>query len=583
MRLPVRIALILLCAIAVTAPSFAQDSLDVDAILKDADDKTPLAYATVYNRSSNNGTVTNIDGYFRLVEASATDTISISYLGYQSKEFIAEDLVNREEVFLEKRSELIGEVIIQGDNTYLYNLLHACSKNRSSGKRTAKTYFTLQTNVADTQIEMVECYYNADVHGYDLDELHLKNGRLAIQSYANKYFVSTETSKVVSMYDVFDKNRYFPRNPLDMGKGRMKRNYDLTLLSRYADEAGSTIYVIDFEPSKKERQNFSGTAWVDSVNQRLVKLDLEIEDALLYPMLPIWESDELLEVSMDISKTFEEIDGEMFMRSTDFDYQLKYKHRDGSVDDISTSAVLYAYDFNDQFTIPFFDFADSNISDYRKINAFPYNAFFWENFNEFELNDLNHRNERFIRQGSTMSNQTLFVRNDLGRRGFLEQPFVHWNGNRVTFKTGEESKREIDALSRSFGVDRYTLKAQVFMDINEIGDSLQVVTSTVFDPYQSFFYFELNQTARAFINIYFDLVEIERRKLMEEVAGMDSKDDIIAAYERCKRQIEYVTHIYFDDVQHGTDEHGMERWNEVVKRHLGIDNIMVFGIYDADE
>ena len=462
--------------------SFAQQEQTLRSVVIDAETNQPLSYATVVNLRNGKGTVTDESGTFRLNDVRSEDVIYFSFVGYENWKVEASQIFEASSVKLTQRAELVGEVIISADDGYLYDLIRKAKKTGTSERKTARTYFSLQSNTSEKQVELLECYYNGEFAGYDVEKLNLKNGRIALASFERKYFISTEPSKVLCMYSAIDGSDYFPFNPLELRHRKLKKSYDLNLFSKYKDENGDVVYVISFEPLEDDRTHFSGKVWIDSLRKDIIKLELSADDVANYPFVPIWPSDSLLKVGMELSKTYQRIDGKMYLNSLDFNYTLRYKHRDGSVDDISTRAVLYAYDYENEFQLPYFDYANPNISDYRKINAIPYNAYFWENFDEFKLNDLQDKNRQFANDPSTVSNREMFVRSTFGDKGFLQQPYVHWSGKRVVFREQEYDKASLYELAKKPPAERYHLYAQLFLDINQIDDSLHFLTSAILDP-----------------------------------------------------------------------------------------------------
>ncbi|MBL0052424.1 MAG: hypothetical protein IPP29_13395 [Bacteroidetes bacterium] len=66
-------------------------------------------------------------------------------------------------------------------------------------------------------------------------------------------------------------------------------------------------------------------------------------------------------------------------------------------------------------------------------------------------------------------------------------------------------------------MDMYDLNVKLFVDVNTIADTVNIMTAAVFDPYKSYYKFPVTNASLCFINIYFDLVEIERRELDVEL------------------------------------------------------------------
>jgi hypothetical protein len=117
------------------------------------------------------------------------------------------------------------------------------------------------------------------------------------------------------------------------------------------------------------------------------------------------------------------------------------------------------------------------------------------------------------------------------------------------------------------------------MDINEVCDSLQIITKTIFDPFLSFYNFPQTKESQAFINIYFDLIEIERRKLAEEL--IKCKKDILlmkVKYNEALKNITIIRKKYFNEIERGSNKTNLKKWNSVVINALNIDNIYLFNI-----
>jgi len=118
--------------------SFAQEetdkiSSDSIKILKgriiDVKDKSPLQSAHIVNLNSVEGIITNSNGYFS-IPAQANDTISISYIGYQSiKLKVTNDLLrgNELEIAIHQKTININEVTVKVHN--LIGVLEIDAKN----------------------------------------------------------------------------------------------------------------------------------------------------------------------------------------------------------------------------------------------------------------------------------------------------------------------------------------------------------------------------------------------------------------------------------------------------------------------
>ncbi|MCH8903806.1 MAG: carboxypeptidase-like regulatory domain-containing protein [Bacteroidetes bacterium] len=555
------------------------DTLVIDAKILDKESSEPLPYATIYNQSSARGTVSDLEGMFKLKGVTLNDTLIISYIGYSKKMIVVTRSMINEVIFLNPKAEPLTEVLVFADNSHLYDLIASCKKTRTNRSRTAKTYFSLESHINGFQVELLECYYNGEFAGYDVTELRLKNGRIGLTEFGNRFFVSTETSKALYMQKLFHKNVFFSQSPFELSKTKLKKQYDLFVKSKYLDDDSATVYVVNFVPKDSTQGLFKGQVWFDSSNSRIIKVNLEAINTTTHPFIPHGNIDSLTQVDIYISKTYRLIDGDMYVNSIDFNYQISYKTVDAQLFSVSTNAVLYAYDYTDQFLLPLFQFSSGSYVDYRKINAAPYNQFFWDNIQEFGMTDIKDKNDLFHKNKSTMTGQTLFINNPYFVKGLFDHPYVFWSENRIRFRDDLSDNLDYTSYEGAIPLERYNLVVQIYLDINQLNDSLNIITSTVFDPFESYYHFPLTNEGMAFINMYFDVIEIHRRELDSALGELEDIRDMISLYDEKIEELEKISRSFFNDVVRGTNKDGMLKWNKFIRNEIKIDNIALFNLY----
>ena len=117
------------------------------------------------------------------------------------------------------------------------------------------------------------------------------------------------------------------------------------------------------------------------------------------------------------------------------------------------------------------------------------------------------------------------------------------------------------------------------MDVNEFDGKMNVLTKAIYDPFQSYYYYQPSKKGSAFINMYFDLVEMNRRTLQKDVSDPNmTKDQIMEAYNRHLKESEVLYSSFFKDVDRLENEPASEEWNALIKNELGIDNLTLFQI-----
>jgi hypothetical protein len=127
----------------------------------------------------------------------------------------------------------------------------------------------------------------------------------------------------------------------------------------------------------------------------------------------------------------------------------------------------------------------------------------------------------------------------------------------------------------------YLFDIKLFMDVNYYKDSLHFLTETIFDPFSSYYYFAIDNNTRAYMNMYYDICEIERRNLEEELRVTERDyNQIFAAYDRYNSIKDAMCKDFDRDVFLGTREFSMKTWNKYIKSALGVDNLKEFRLYN---
>ncbi|MFZ5553690.1 MAG: carboxypeptidase-like regulatory domain-containing protein [Bacteroidota bacterium] len=560
--------------------------LELSGKIINAGDQQPLPYANIYNYSSKKGTISNENGDFTIAIQSLNDTIVISYTGFITRQLSALEIRKQKIVALSFATTLLDEVTVLADNSFLYEMIASCKKKPHIKPDTAKTYFSLNTFIGNKEVEMLEAYYNGIFSGYDVNDILLKNGRLAFVKYDNTSFLSTETSKAVFMLKLFEKNKYLPRQPFEMTKKEMKKHYRLSLNKKYKNESNNPVYVIGFTPNDTSGKYFSGMTWIDSISKNIIKINLSLRNSSVHPFLPLWPSDSIGKVNMDITETFTIKNDKAYFEHIDFNYSMEYMNREKKPYTIKTNAVLFAYDYESHFILPGLTDSRNYLSDYRKIEAAPYNSFFWKYNNEPSLPEQKTKNELFFSQPETIYNSKdiKYFTHDPYHRNFFEAPYIHWNGDRICFIYQPKDSISNIAKKEEFvnaPATLYELKVHLYLDVNYYKDSLHVFTATVFDPYESFYKYPIDTLANCFLNIYFDLMEIQRRELDSEIKkpGITQQQVVLLYHER-KKKMESLSKTFFRECERGKNRKELLKWNNYVKEKLGIDNLKTFGIHD---
>jgi hypothetical protein len=166
----------------------------------------------------------------------------------------------------------------------------------------------------------------------------------------------------------------------------------------------------------------------------------------------------------------------------------------------------------------------------------------------------------------------------------LEQSYLIWSTERIKnlkFTIAPPCNIDpaiLDDIDSPVRIDeKCDASVKIFLDVNSFQDKFYFNTLTVLDPYESFYNYPINNRILCFINIYFDLMEIERRTLVSEIEKSDkSSETLKKLYKLSTSRIQELNQRYFKDRTYGKNEKEMKIWNDRVVKQLGINNIELF-------
>ncbi len=108
-----RVNLLILCAFMVLNQSFAfQSTIPIKGIVLENETNLPLLGATVQEKGSNVGVISDFEGIFEINLSSLPSTLVISYIGFQTKEVLVDS--DNVTVYLEPASASLDEVTVIG-------------------------------------------------------------------------------------------------------------------------------------------------------------------------------------------------------------------------------------------------------------------------------------------------------------------------------------------------------------------------------------------------------------------------------------------------------------------------------------
>ncbi len=580
-------------------PILALPQVSIQGTVRESKTREPLPFCNIILLGGRTGGLTNADGRYSIVADPRKDTVVFSYVGYETQKIPAARLARNGNVTMVPKEIVLQEVTVPATDDYLYDLLDRCRKQifRDHARHSAKVYYGIETESGAKPIELVECYYNGDVDGPFISQLHFRNGRIGLAVSDSRYFITLNSSKAFIGLGLAGRNDNFPDFPLQLSKKEMKKSF--AVQQKYAD---LNTYAITFQPRSPDHQGFSGEIWIDRITLAPMRIDLSTPGTSRHPFLPLFpEKDSLSKVGITISETFTRAGGSLMPDHISFSYRFSYTSVRDSVDartmyritrDIATNGIIFFYDFGNPFILPYFDY-DENYDDYRKMSIIPYNDLFWKNTNPILLSEkqkedlgfLSHEGYllNFDEQGSGKEFLKIirkFSDSDSTLSSFFEFNYIFWSRNERLILNRKLDRYEPYPYSRTNGVlpaALYNLDAQILLDVTQVGDSLPARSYTVFDVAKTYYHYQQEPNTNAFLNIYFDIWEIERARLQRD---LDQHNYPLRAvdslYHGAVEHAGRIAKLYLKEAELGKNTPKMKEWNDYVMKNLGIDNLKMF-------
>lgn len=589
-----RYVILIILTIGLSISTYAQTRLKFT--VKDIKTKEVLQFCNISVQGQSRGGITNADGLIQIT-VKEDDQLTFSYLGYQNKTLQAKTLIGKSVVFLKKKSYTLSEVTVVSDNDYLYDILNKCRKhiNRNRLERVSKAYYGVETESKGKPIEFLECFYNGRLKGISIKELIYKNGRAGLSTMDSNYFHSFNTAKAISKIELTVKNDFYPKIPLQLSKMVMKKYFNLRMVGM-----DSALYHIAFKPKVNNNECFTGEVWIERKTFNILKINLSVKETSIHPFYPMHDFDKISAVSFNISNTYKTNAMDNWLDHTSFDYSFVYHSvRDSTIGTafkthgrvldrkITSKGIVLFYDYKQPFIIPYFEYPDNlYYGDYYKMKFIPYNKVFWRVNNPLSLTEEQQSKMSFFSKTGELVN---YRSCDYGRdylevkKGvsdslrFLQFDYLEWSPEmRIHLIPNTENTKVYppEKINASIQSDLYQLVVQILLDVTRANDTLYCSSYTMFDPHQTIYHLPEQPYTRAFMNIYFDLCEIERRKMQKELdARLYTQEEIDAIYQRTLQNIELQTQAYLKDVKLGENIISLKKWNQYVLEKLNIDNL----------
>ncbi len=541
----------------------------------DARTKAPLAYCSVSLASIHSGTLTNEEGLFTFPNVHTDDSLIFSFVGYHRSVLSAKALRDMPEVRMEPSVTELRELEVRPGDDALYQLVARCAKGmRRSNKEGTRAYFEMDTHMDGQPVEVLECFYNAQVDGPHIEQLELKHGRIGLAPLNERYFVSLDMTRAMCLFDPRNDQVKFPMGPLLWTTERAIRKH-YRVQYQGAEQGGADHLLL--EPRDTSGRYFTVDLWLDGNTAEPRSITLACTNCRTHPFVPLKSMDRIERIDMQVRLTFAPNERQRAaLQHLELGYDLRYRD-DRAERTVHTTAVVRLFDRGQPFILPFFAYAPDQ-NDYRRITFQPYDSAFWETAPTLVRTAQQERDRAFFATHGILSGRT---RIGPKQATFFESNHAWWSPEkRVTLKSipgAEAAAAPQRQRGASIPVSQVSLEAQLYLDMDTANRQARYFTATVLDGFRSYYRLPEQPWTNAFINLFFDLCEMERRELERALptAGTDVAQ-VRALHAAATERMRHTTARYMKETRLGADRIALQRWNDSVVRALGIDNLAMF-------
>lgn len=536
----------------------------------DAANAAPLPYCTVARVSSTQGTITNDDGLFR-ISVQPGDSVRFSFVGYITRTLPVE-MVSGKDIGLTRAVVELGEAVIRPDDQLYDRIIRVNKWIRQAEAVETKLFFGVETYNEGLPVEMIHAYYNAATKGGELLGMELKNGRIGIAAQDGRFFINYNTTKAFALIDITAEQSLFPTSPLKHERTKyLRRGFVVEQVSAAADKDG--VDHLRIIPRKNNPQAFTTELWLEPGGDAVRALEVRCRNCPKHPFRPLFEHGSIDTVDLRYKQLWSSGPAPI-PEVMQMDYRMVYSGPETN-ESFTTHALMHAYDRTSGFTLPLFTYP-GEIPDYRKIGWLPEDTAFWQRVHPPLPTAKQQRAMEFLRMNDLNNGQWY---NDLDNaRNFFKPPYAIWSPEtriRLTELVGAETPEGQPGLAPS----RTELAAQFYLDLDTVNGQLLHRSFTVADGYLTTVPSERLPWTDCFYNIWFDLCELERRKLE---AALNTPTITLpraqALYTEHTAALRRTTQRLLQETGHGTRCEPLFHWNQVVKEATGIDNISLLGM-----
>lgn len=560
-------------ALALMLPAAVHAQNQFTGRVQDAGTGAALPYCTVARVGSTQGTITNEDGAFR-ISAGRMDSVRFSFVGYADRTLAFSQLTEGMVVQLDRAAVQLGEAVIRPDDELYERVVRVNRWIRKAPGVRAKLFFGVETYSQGLPVEMIHAYYNASLNGGELLDLELKNGRIGVAEMDGRLFINYNTTKAFALIDITTDESPFPTSPLKHQRTKqLRKGFIVEQVSTATGPDG--VDHLRIVPRSNNPLAFTTELWLEPGREAVRAVELRCKNCPKHPFVPLYEHGHIDTVDLRY-KQFWSAGPTPFPQVMQLDYHMAYTGP-GTHERFTTHALMHAYDQGSGFTLPLFSYA-GEVPDYRKIGWLPEDTTFWQRVQPPLPTTRQEQAIRFLRMNDINHGQW-FNALDNGSN-FFKPPYALWSAERrIKLIELKDAMALASMTTPPHDPDSTTLVAQFYLDMDTVEGRFVHRSFTVADGYSTLVPEVREPWTDCFHNIWFDLCEMERRRLEADLntSGMTPTRAAVL-HTAHTRALQRTTQRYLNETANGTRCEALFPWNALVKEAMGIDNIALLGL-----
>ena len=547
---------------------FAQGS--VIARIVDAMDGHPLPYATVLLLDTRIGTITNIEGWFRLPLHGPTDSLQISYIGYRTMRIPFIAVLDGSDIRMRRAIAQLPEAVIRPDGADWYQrIVEASSWLRRTPEVTTKLFFGLDSRIDTFPVETIHSYYNGTFKSGTLTSLVYKQGNIGIAQKGERHYVNFSTAYALGLMDIHAMNSQFMRTPFAYSTVKqLKADYRVEPIE--IGEGPDAVDRLRAVPRDSTADLFLMEVTLVHSRSQVLSFELNCVNCSRHPFVSLFPQGWIDGIDLRYRQTWSSV--APFVPEV-LELDLLTTYCDNSFEDqFETKALMYTFDKGNPFIPTLFRW-EPVFEDYRKIAWLPMDSAFMHRMRPPLPTARQLRDHAFIAEHN-ISNDPWYTQ-ATKQYDLLKPVHVAWSSaKRITrHNLLGKARRRSGAPPPMYDVD---LAFQLYLDLDTTNGDLLHRSVAVFDATRSYHEPKPQVWINSFLNIAFDLVEIERRRMEVKLnePGM-TVGRARTIHEEHSRRMRDAIKRYLLSTKKGFDISLLVDWNELVKKELGLDNLKV--------